>query len=126
MAKKVFIILILVSVLVFVGYQTRIIKGQKIESPAIKPTLLLKAPTDKILFNKTVKHLRYNSKTGEPEDLDNIMKYLYVSEVEVPQAIHQDISEDMSLRDKSRQFFPNGNEADLITTENDDMMLIFQ
>lgn len=65
---------------------------------SILDNLELKAPKEQILHNKIIKD----------EKGEDIVKYLYVSDIEVPQANYKGLDEDISKRTKNTQVFKNG------------------
>ena len=68
----------------------------------------LKCPKEKILYSQEFDWKIYDDEGNMIEDKGQGVKYLYISETEVPQAIYQGLNEDISKRTKNAQFFPKG------------------
>jgi len=115
--KKYLSLIITIIFMIGMGYAVYSFVSSEMERveavESMTEPLKLKADKEKILSSQVIENTGIeNSEEAENQDTDDIVKYYYVSDTEVPTAIYQGIEEDISKRTNNAQFFKQGETED--------------
>ncbi len=97
--------MLIVAILIIGGFLLAGLSGKKDLDSAILPV-----SKDKILASQEIEDVKCDE-TGTCASAGKIIKYQYISDIEVPPEKYQGLEEDITKRTSNAQFFPNGEEV---------------